>query len=359
MAEDNRNRDDDFNRPRKQDRSSSEKGKEKGKQSDASLASRIQDSATGLARNAFYTPGRPQELARNLPGGSKAEPSQSTSFERSSSQAVADQYGPSSASASSREQGVGVLSETFRSSSTSASQQGQFDLPPLAEEELLRTHDTGAYDGTEVEKGKGKARDTESELNAVGDDRIPSHFDTAWEKASLETPSIATTPQQPSDGAPVVSILSEPAFDPEFPPSANEPFEPIDTELSPLTLTPEEVRTIELFRRHVPSESSDQQSQSRRINQFSLIPGVGSFLDSIPAGSGTDATALRDDVLTSLPGAADWMAVEERYHDEVWGYLRPTLEAAAKEMEEKTDPQKTEDGPAVQRLKMILKHMQG
>lgn len=77
-----------------------------------------------------------------------------------------------------------------------------------------------------------------------------------------------------------------------------------------------------------------------------------------------DTETLRNMVLSHLPGAEDWMAVEERYHDEVWGYLRPTLEAAKKEIEEKKEKEKQgspnvrKDGPAVRRLKMILRHMQ-
>ena len=69
-------------------------------------------------------------------------------------------------------------------------------------------------------------------------------------------------------------------------------------------------------------------------------------------------------MLTGLPGAEDWVAVEEMYQDEVWGYLKPALQAAAKEMEEQNQGQDQgqggstgEDGPAVARLKMILRHM--
>ena len=83
----------------------------------------------------------------------------------------------------------------------------------------------------------------------------------------------------------------------------------------------------------------------------------------MPAGQQTanDATALRDAVLTGLPGAEDWVAVEERYHDEVWGYLKPVLEEVAKEMEsgrQREGQGGDGDGPAVVRLKMILRHMQ-
>jgi len=64
---------------------------------------------------------------------------------------------------------------------------------------------------------------------------------------------------------------------------------------------------------------------------------------------------LRDEVLGSLPGARDWVCVQERYHDEVWGFLEPVLEAARTEME--GQERGSREGPAVRRLRMILGHM--
>ena len=69
--------------------------------------------------------------------------------------------------------------------------------------------------------------------------------------------------------------------------------------------------------------------------------------------------------MAELPGSNEWVEVQARYHDEVWGYLRPALEAAKTEIEEKKDGDAAEgqghdgDGPAVRRLKMILRHMEG
>src|SRR5699024_2601467 len=97
-------------------------------------------------------------------------------------------------------------------------------------------------------------------------------------------------------------------------------------------------------------------------NPTSLIPDIDNFLSTVPAQTQNDATALRDAVLTGLPGAEEWVAVEEKYQDEVWGFLKTVLEEARREMEEKEenggDMEKgREDGPAVARLKMILRHM--
>jgi hypothetical protein len=56
------------------------------------------------------------------------------------------------------------------------------------------------------------------------------------------------------------------------------------------------------------------------------------------------------------------MNVDERYNDEVWGYLRPAVEAAAVEIQQQKEENTVRegddgDGPAVKRLKMILRHM--
>lgn len=350
MAEDKPNRDNHFGKgPRNNDSSST---KNKGKQSDSSIASRVQNSASGLARDAFFTSAAPRDLAQTLASREKTGPSSSASVDRVSSQTVADQYNQSSASSSTREQAAEAPAETFRSTST-----GRLDLPPFSEEEFQNTYDDSMYDNffpdnTGIGKGKGKARDTQSDPTDTTHD--PLGFDSTWARQSHKTVPNATTSQLPSDGQAVSTILSDANFDPEFPPSAQEPFVPVPTELAPpQPLTPEEIHIIEQFRRHLPPPERFNPPQ---LNPSSLIPDIDTFLNGV--GPGTDATALRDDVLTNLPGAKDWVAVEEKYHDEVWGYLKPTLEAAKKEMEEKkgSDPH-GEDGPAVRRLKMVLSHM--
>lgn len=129
------------------------------------------------------------------------------------------------------------------------------------------------------------------------------------------------------------------------------------------------MQILDSFRRqdHHP-HPHQQQHRQRNLNPTSLVPDIGAFLDTTPqqttstSTADADATSLRDAVLTGLPGAEDWVAVEEMYQDEVWGYLKPALQAAAKEMEEQNQGQGQggstgEDGPAVARLKMILRHM--
>ncbi|KAL4916647.1 hypothetical protein BDW62DRAFT_185649 [Aspergillus aurantiobrunneus] len=311
------------------------------------LASRIQKSASGLARNAFLSSTPSGDTAHVLSDGSKAAPSSS-----SSALGAAEHYGATigpSSSSSSRDQTTHGSAETFRSPTT---QPGGFELPGLTENEFQNSYGrdlSGAID--DLSKGKDKIKESDT------GSRLTGHLDGMTATATLN----------PSDGDAVVSMLTDQTFDPGFPPSANEPPEYLETELLPPRLTPAEIQMIESFRRQLPPESSTRPrhnpEQSHQLSSFSLVPDIGSFLDTIPAPSADDpstihATSLRDTVLTSLPGAADWISVEEKYHDEVWGYLKPTLEAAAKEIESSKDSSTAEDGPAVRRLKMILKHMQ-
>lgn len=125
--------------------------------------------------------------------------------------------------------------------------------------------------------------------------------------------------------------------------------------------------------RNIPGGDQWVGAQETDIDVF-LSQGVGAGSGSgirigegnaIPAGAGftstSTSTSLRDSVLANLPGAGDWIGVQERYHDEVWGFLQPVLEEAKAEIEEKgvEGLGHGEDGPAVRRLKMILMHMKG
>ncbi|PYH97834.1 hypothetical protein BO71DRAFT_102408 [Aspergillus ellipticus CBS 707.79] len=327
-----------------------------------SLASRIQNSASGLARNAFAAPGSSADTAELLAGSGKAGPSSSSH----SALAAAQQYQESSSSASpsTRDRSIHTPAETFRSSSSSSStvQPGGFELPPLTEDEFQRTgsfHSNNEGYLTDLNPGavkdKGNGKEAVSEI-LRSDPSNPATFEQR------------TLPDQPtllsSDGDAVVSLLSDRTFDPDFPPAANEPPEIVETELLPVQLTPEEIKMIESFRRLTPSASSaappseQHTSSPHKLTSLSLVPDIGDFLDTMPSGANSEVATLRDAVLTGLPGGTDWLTVEERYHDEVWGYLRPTLEAAAKEMESNRESRGTEEGPAVRRLKMILRHMQ-
>ncbi|PWY89254.1 hypothetical protein BO70DRAFT_393758 [Aspergillus heteromorphus CBS 117.55] len=306
----------------------------------STLASRIQNSASGLARNAFAAPGLSADTAELLAGSGKAGPSSSPSALAAAQQHY--QETSISASPSTRDRSIHTPAETFRSTST-VQRSGGFELPPLTEDEFQRTgsfnnNNSDLVDLDPQGEGKGKGKETTGDLYQ----KEPSNLTSSQDQRSLlpSEPSLV-----PSDGSAVLSLLSDRTFDPEFPPSAHEPPEIM----------------LDSFRRLIPPEQTQNQtSPPHKLTSLSLVPDIGTFLDTVPSGAVTnsDVASLRDAVLTGLPGGADWVAVEERYHDEVWGYLRPTLEAAAKEMESNRDSRGEEEGPAVRRLKMILKHMQ-
>lgn len=219
-------------------------------------------------------------------------------------------------------------------------------------------------DATADMKGKGKSK-------AADQDHQEDHrpFENTWQSIINTHPEQQSAYEDTQDGSEVLTLLTSPSFNPDFPepPETTNP----DSTLIPndlseptcLPLSQSEIQILESFRRNLSPHQHPHQPQNQRINPTSLIPDIDNFLNTVPTQTQNDATALRDAVLTGLPGAEEWLAVEERYQDEVWGFLKPVLEEARREMEEKEEnggdrgEGGEEDGPAVARLKMILRHM--
>ena len=139
----------------------------------------------------------------------------------------------------------------------------------------------------------------------------------------------------------------------------------IDIAAAPAPLSAAEREALDSFRKGMGLDSEDK--GQGRLTGASLVPDIDVFLSQGFGGgigegglSTSASTSLRDAVLTNLPGAEDWIGVQDRYHDEVWGFLQPVLEDARAEIEEKKEGLgPAEDGPAVRRLRMILMHMKG
>lgn len=335
-----------------------------------SLLNRIQSSATALARDAITRPsgqGLGADLASALSSDGKPSssssrwPMQSSGAAGGASASAMDTAFPGSGTGS----GVrdSAVTESFRSSSR-VPVDGTFNLDAINREHFQNDYgDEPLF----ADKGKGKARSTTGDANLS-----TSAYDGAWYNATTTVSDARhdkgneqtnTYIPNAEDGAAVVSLLSDPSFQPELLPDDPDQF--LDDPVAPLTS--EEQRIIDSFRRSIqpplPLETQTQgQQPSRPITSQSLIPDIDTFLSQHNEGDAntTSVTALRDSVLASLPGAEEWMAVDERYQDEVWGYLRPALEAAEKELEERKygGGEPGRDGPAVRRLKMILRHMQ-
>ncbi|KAJ5591902.1 uncharacterized protein N7459_002271 [Penicillium hispanicum] len=342
-----------------------------------SLATRIQSSAAGLARSALQGPGPAPDVAQTLASatnGKTAGPSSSIARTGSDS-VVSDDISASARGVAAGTRGEAPSSRggeaSFRST-TGSTPQGGFMLPGLSAEDFVGSYantntDTDTY--TELEIGpdlqgrtgrwKGKQR---------AQDPVQREYTSAWERAQHEREHGA------ADGAAVVSLLADTSFDPAFghgDPGMDEAEVDTDPAAAPPPLTPAEVRMLESFRREIGLASGDAahmhpQQQQQHFTSMSLVPDIDTFLQQNDPAAYTHAEAtaasadsLRDTLVAYLPGAADWVGVQERYHDEVWGYLRPALEAAKAEIEEKEKDglDGDQDGPAVRRLKMILKHM--
>lgn len=216
--------------------------------------------------------------------------------------------------------------------------------------------------GIETGKGKGKGRETFEQVWTSTQRQYAQHGQNQAQQQGGHQENAA-------DGADVLTLLASPSFNPDFPDDEQDqiPNDLSDYQAQDTGLSAEEIQMLDSFRRPSQNQGQSQsQSQDRganKITQNSLIPDIDTFLSSLPAQTPTSETELRDAVLTGLSGAEDWVAVEERYQDEVWGFLKPVLQAAAAEMEESRqdgEDQGTghgQDGPAVARLKMILMHM--
>ncbi|BCR87247.1 uncharacterized protein ACHE_31234A [Aspergillus chevalieri] len=336
------------------------------------MTSRLQSSATTLAQNLFTS--SPADIARNLqPGGSSSTKAAPPSAAASAAQAFhGERAAPGSSSASGVEGSRGVGGSFRSTTETVAEQDGLM-------EEGFGFQNGNAYQDGVLEssvpfyeqdadiKGKGKSK-------APDQDHQP--FENTWN--SITTTTTTTQPSQaahahahanPQDGSEVLTLLTSPSFNPDFPDptttttTSNPDSTLIPNDLSdptPFPLSAQEIQILESFRRTLSPDPTHGQNQ-QRINTASLIPEIDNFLSTVPLQTQNDATALRDAVLTGLPGAEEWVSVEERYQDEVWGFLKPVLENARREMEERGEQEgrkgEGEDGPAVARLKMILRHM--
>lgn len=211
---------------------------------------------------------------------------------------------------------------------------------------------------------KGKAR---------AHDPTQHQFETVWQRQWHDQHNPQTTSTPVTDGAAVVSLLSDANFDPNFEDPTTVPDTEIDFAAAPAPLSAAERETLDSFRKGLGLD--EERSEERgRLTGASLVPDIDVFLSQgVGSGigigegnatvTGSSSTSLRDAVLANLPGAGDWVGVQERYHDEVWGFLQPVLEDARAEIEEKGAGEEGlgagEDGPAVRRLKMILMHMKG
>lgn len=272
-----------------------------------SLASRIQSSATGLARSTLR-PGPDQ--TSTLSSNNKAEPSSSTSHVSQGS--IAEPATP-----------AGPKQQSFRSSASATAIPDDF-------QNTIQLDDIDNEDVVDNSKGKGRLESAWQATNQATRGQDQDQDQDQGRGYNLQS----------EDGAAVVTLLSSSSLeeDPALIPD-------IELDPTPLPLSINEQEALDSFRLSFDGP---------RLTSSSLVPDIDTFLSQgIASGDLKSGTALRDEVLARLPGAGDWVDVQERYHDEVWGFLEPVLEAARTEMEQG----ESQEGPAVRRLRMILGHM--
>ncbi|CAI7678918.1 unnamed protein product [Penicillium pancosmium] len=375
--------------------------------SQPSLATRIQSSAAGLARSALTGPSDYAQTLNTATQGKAASSSSalaSASGSGSSYAANPNNHVPYSSSSAQPQQQTPA--PTFRNTTTN--QPGAFSIPNITEEEFQRVYtDIGTYGRAYYDSETGTGTITGIDTNTETDvhksnlgatstsnlsqnesdheplqsntgtwkgkhrlqDPVQLEYTTAWERASPHTftaePTTHTYTPVSTDGDAVSALLSDPSFDAAgYDEDENYNVDlDLETELAPLS--DEEIKMDMGIGMGSGSGSGLDNRKTPQgsvpLSSVSLVPDIDAFLNENDPGAGTGAVSLRDRVLSELPGSNEWVGVQERYHDEVWGYLRPALEAAREEIEEKGIEGEGHDGdgPAVRRLKMILKHMGG
>ncbi|KLJ11682.1 hypothetical protein EMPG_13142 [Blastomyces silverae] len=392
------------------------------------MASRIQDSASGLLQNTFSAPSSrsaAHDIASTLAAGL------GSSGKGSSSSHAPLQSGSATPGSISQSHGLGLgqpssragearrfPSESFRSAPSSAASNlydeddyrawERFQDPP--QNDIINDNndrdDALLLDPYDVSSGKGKGKlrtegpvdlldpsttiTTTTSSSASLEKHLPDDtFDFAWHNSSATT---ATTTRNhnhsqiqrnnpthdishhtpytphPTDGQAVVALLSSPTFQPATftPPESpqSELFELDASMLQPLpTSSPNPLRTT-------TTTTTTTQTPSFPPNQLSLIPDINSILTAIqqqqqqqqqshPHGQ-HDQDWEWD--WREMPGVAEWLEVDGTYQDTVWGFLKPYVEAARKEIIERGEDGgggdgPVEDGPAVKRLGMVMRHL--
>ncbi|KAK2804740.1 hypothetical protein FQN50_006478 [Emmonsiellopsis sp. PD_5] len=375
-----------------------------------SMASRIQDSASGLLQNTFSGPSSgsgagdlASTLAASLALSGKASSSHAPPPGHSSAQSAAGNISVSQGLAvpSTRVGDSRFPSESFRSSSANIPATETSEDTRMWEQFSNTTQNPPILDSYDLssEKGKGKGKanqrdpslldpntlttttgtdTTNSTLTSRSASPFPSlgdDFDSVWQDPAPHnlhhhTPSLLHhhQPTDPSltDGAAVVSLLTSPTFQPS-------------------TFTPPESPQSELFELDssmldtsiAPQPAPPTSIPPATPNAFSLIPDIESVLSAIQEQqqqqqqqqsnplAPLSTSSIHDQQhgttqsWTDLPGVAEWLEVDRTYQDTVWGFLKPYTEAARKEVDERKEAgvEGVGDGPAVRRLGMVLGHL--
>lgn len=301
-----------------------------------SMADRIQSSAAGLLKSAI-TP------SASTPAGFYAFARDVSSSLAGVSSSEKAGGGASSSSSSAARPGAAVEGGIYHGSSSTQPGSALRSLPSqgmqssLIDQERefqqgsLPVDDGTGYISTSTASSKGKGREVH-----MGDEQ----FDSAWKSASTNATPSAVTEQERRDGQAVSDLLSSATFDPSSLP---------DTDPDDLQPEPEPDMSFLTTNQHG--------KQQHDISSTSLIPDIDFVLSSLRGIS----PQSRVEHLRDLPGVAEWLDLDREYQDVVWGSLKPAVEEARQEVQEKLERGEqgaaVGDGPAVARLRMVLAHL--
>jgi hypothetical protein len=286
-----------------------------------SFTANVASSAAGLLRDTLASYGDQvgATLSQALHEGTKAG---SSSGVAASGSSLIAQPTPRSEFALTR--GVTLENETFRSG---------LRLPKASREafegmtidQFLQTEhesqDDLVAEYQNLDKGKkavyGKAHGDATRSN------YETLFDSSWQSGNVEkaTGDLGVGPS--NDGNEVVKLLSDPTFQPEL-------WTEGDSE-EPYTISHEEMQISQWYIQNTQA-GAPQREQLRHAVAAArtgrAYEEFASIFDSI-----------------------------ETYQEDVWGYIRPLVEAARQERLI-AEPTVTGDGPAVHRLRMLVAHLQ-
>ncbi|OJD20419.1 hypothetical protein ACJ73_08247 [Blastomyces percursus] len=390
----------------------------------SSMTSRIQGSASGLLQNTLSAPSSrsaahdiASTLAAGLGSSDKGSSSSHAPLHSGSSTpgTIPQSHRLNLGQPSSRAgEAPRFPSESFRSAPSSAAPNLYYDdtrvwdlfQDPPQNNIINDSNDSDAllldpYDASSG-KGKGKLR-TEEPVNLLDpsttttatsssaslEKHLPDDsFDKAWHNS---TPSrnhnhsqnqrnnpthdlSHHTPYTPlsTDGQAVVALLSSSTFQPAtFTPPESPRSELFELDASmlqqPPTFSSSSISSTSLPN-PLPTTTTTittTQTPSFPPNQLSLIPDINSILAAIQQQQQSHPHARHSQYWEwdwrEMPGVAEWLEVDGTYQDTVWGFLKPYVEAARKEIIERREEGGGEgavdDGPAVKRLGMVMRHL--
>lgn len=304
-----------------------------------SLAKRIGSSASGVLQNVFAKPSA-SAVAETL-GSVDAN----TSKGGASSSASLGETSSSSQSVVSQEASPGLgrsmVAETLRSEQIRGgihAGSGQDEFNRFSQPSQMRELDTAITQALDLPN---------LERPATDGDHCTCPFCKMGElhrNRKAYGPDVELAPGS-NDGAAVVALLSDPAF--------NIDEEPTNAWAVPKT----EKGKGKLGSQPVEQQLYDSADPLAPINPLDLIPDFDASWDPVAY-----ASSFHDGNCSSGPAFGDiqpWTDILNRYHDEVWGDMLPLVKEAREELKSaNNNPEGTlHDRSALRRLGMLLKHL--